>query len=174
MKLSQVNSLPYEDFVNIFGNVVEKCPFVAAAVWSQLPFADVDAFERAICDFIDSMPDLGKEGILRCHPDLAGRDLETGALTQESRSEQATVALDALSSDESCTMFCLNEEYKERFSFPFVICARMNDKASIFQEMRTRMTNGCVTERERGIEEVKKISCLRLRDLVQSDTESQF
>ncbi|XP_077592505.1 2-oxo-4-hydroxy-4-carboxy-5-ureidoimidazoline decarboxylase [Stigmatopora nigra] len=164
MNLSQVNALPYEDFVNVFGNVVERCPVAAAAIWSKLPFADVDAFQAAICDFVDSLPDSGKEGILRCHADRVGRDLESG--------RQVEGEPDPLISDESCTMFCLNEEYKERFSFPFIICVRADDKAAIYQEMRNRITNDCATERERGIEEVKKMCRLRLRDMVLNDEPS--
>ncbi|XP_037135374.1 2-oxo-4-hydroxy-4-carboxy-5-ureidoimidazoline decarboxylase [Syngnathus acus] len=174
MKLSQVNEVPYEQFIKVFGNVVEKCPIVAAAVCSQRPFADLEALETAIYDFIDALSESGKEGILRCHPDLAGQDLQAGTLTQESMSEQATVGFDALGADEADSMSCLNEEYKERFGFPFVICTRMRDKASIFQEMRSRIANGCTEERERSIQEVKNICSLRLRDLVHADATAQF
>ncbi|XP_077365715.1 2-oxo-4-hydroxy-4-carboxy-5-ureidoimidazoline decarboxylase isoform X2 [Festucalex cinctus] len=173
MELSQVNALPYEEFVNIFGNVVEKCPMVAAAVSSQRPFADVDALEAAICDFIDALSNSGKEGILRCHPDLAGRDLQAGTLTRESMSEQANVGFNTLGIEDAYTMSCLNEEYKERFGFPFIICTRMSDKARILQEMRNRVTKGLTEERELAIEEVKKICRLRVRDLVHADAAAQ-
>nr|XP_057915294.1 2-oxo-4-hydroxy-4-carboxy-5-ureidoimidazoline decarboxylase [Doryrhamphus excisus] len=169
MELSGVNELPYEDFINIFANVVEKCPIVAAAVCSSRPFGSVDALEAAIGDFIDALPESGKEGILRCHPDLAGRDLQAGTLTQESLKEQGNVGLDVLTSDEASSMARLNEDYKKRFGFPFVICARMNDKPNIFREMHARMANRLEVERMRGIEEVKKICHLRLQDLVHAD-----
>ncbi|XP_061881114.1 2-oxo-4-hydroxy-4-carboxy-5-ureidoimidazoline decarboxylase-like [Entelurus aequoreus] len=169
MELSRVNQLSYEDFVSTFGNVVEKCPIVAAAVWARRPFGSMDALEDAISDFIDALPESGREGILRCHPDLAGRDLRVGTLTQESLKEQANVGLDALTSEEASSMARLNEDYKAHFGFPFVICARMNDKPNIFRQMRARMANGRAAERERGIEEVKKICRLRLRDLVHAD-----
>lgn len=59
MEISTVNTLPYEDFVNIFGNVVEKCPIITAAVWSRLPFVNLGAFEAAISEFIDALPESG-------------------------------------------------------------------------------------------------------------------
>lgn len=111
----------------------------------------------------------GKEGILRCHPDLAGRDLHRGTLTRESREEQARAGLDALESAEASRMARLNEEYKERFGFPFVICARMTDKESILRQLSERCQNERVVERARGIEEVKKICRLRLQSLVLPD-----
>lgn len=60
MDIDAVNALPYEEFVNIFGNVVEKCPIVAAAVWSRRPFVSLTAVEAAISDFIDALPESGE------------------------------------------------------------------------------------------------------------------
>lgn len=116
----------------------------------------------------------GKEGILRCHPDLAGRDLQSGTLTRESRDEQAGAGMDALSSAEASRMARLNEEYKERFGFPFVICARMNDKANILWQLSERCRNERAAERARGIEEVKKICRLRLQGLVPTDAPNKL
>ncbi|GAA6217323.1 putative 2-oxo-4-hydroxy-4-carboxy-5-ureidoimidazoline decarboxylase [Lates japonicus] len=174
MDINALNALPYEDFVNIFGNVVEKCPIITAAVWSKRPFVNLSALEAAIDEFIDALPESGKEGILRCHPDLAGRDLQRGTLTQESREEQARAGLDALGSAEASRMARLNEEYKERFGFPFVICARMNDKASILRQLSERCQNERAAERARGIEEVKKICRLRLYGLVLTDAPNKL
>lgn len=174
MDISAVNALPYEDFVDILGNVVEKCPIITAAVWSGRPFVNLAALEAAISDFIDALPESGKEGILRCHPDLAGRDLQSGTLTRESREEQAGAGMDALSSGEASRMRRLNAEYKERFGFPFVICARMNDKANILRQLSARCQNERAVERARGIEEVKKICSLRLRGLVHTDAPNKL
>lgn len=59
MDISAVNYLSFEEFVNIFGNVVEKSPMVAAAVWSQRPFLSFTALEAAINEFIDLLPQSG-------------------------------------------------------------------------------------------------------------------
>lgn len=116
----------------------------------------------------------GKEGILRCHPDLAGRNLHSGALTRESQEEQARAGMDALSSAEASRVARLNEEYKRRFGFPFVICARMNDKANILRELSERCQYERAAERARGIGEVKKICRLRLQGLVLSETPNKL
>lgn len=60
MDITAVNDLSYEEFVNIFGNVVEKCPIVAAAVWSARPFLSFPALEAAINEFIDVLPQSGR------------------------------------------------------------------------------------------------------------------
>lgn len=59
MDISAVNALPYEDFVHVFGNVVEKCPLITAAVWSRRPFENLAALEAAINEFIDALPESG-------------------------------------------------------------------------------------------------------------------
>ncbi|KAM4606168.1 2-oxo-4-hydroxy-4-carboxy-5-ureidoimidazoline decarboxylase [Polymixia lowei] len=169
MDIGIINALSYEDFVNILGNVVEKCPIITAAVWSRRPFANLAALEAAINDFIEALPESGKDGILRCHPDLAGRDLQSGSLTRESRQEQGHAGMDALDAAEVSRMALLNSEYKERFGFPFVICARMNNKATILRQLSDRLGNERAAERLRAIEEVKKICHLRLQGLVLTD-----
>lgn len=64
MDIATVNTLPYEDFVNIFGNVVEKCPIITAAVWSRRPFVNFAALEAAISEFIDALPESGSVKLL--------------------------------------------------------------------------------------------------------------
>ncbi|KAJ8246205.1 hypothetical protein GJAV_G00264900 [Gymnothorax javanicus] len=166
MDISVVNSLSYEEFLEIFGNVVEKCPLVAAAVWSQRPFTSVGDIETAIADFISSLPNSGKEGILRCHPDLAGRDLQRGTLTPESQAEQSQAGLTQLEPGEAEHIAALNARYKQRFGFPFVICARKNDKPAILQQLSQRVSNEPGQELLTAIQEVKKICRLRLQGLV--------
>lgn len=82
--------------------------------------------------------------------------------------------MDALSSVETSRMARLNREYKERFGFPFVICARMSDKAGILRHLSERCRNERAAERARGIEEVKKICRLRLQSLLLSDAPNKL
>lgn len=126
--------------------------------------------DRSVYTFDVTEPDdcccPGKEAILRCHPDLAGRDLQRGTLTRESRAEQAAAGLDALGPAEMSRLARLNEEYKQRFGFPFVICVRLNDKGTVLRQLTERCQNEPALETERGIEEVKKICRLRLQEII--------
>lgn len=63
MDIAAVNALPYEDFVNILGNVVERCPIITAAVWSRRPFLSFGDLEGAISEFIDALPESGEIGL---------------------------------------------------------------------------------------------------------------
>lgn len=60
MDIEKVNSMDFGEFVDVFGNVIERCPVVAAAVWSQRPFSDADDLERHFSAFLDALPVAGK------------------------------------------------------------------------------------------------------------------
>ncbi|XP_017577609.1 2-oxo-4-hydroxy-4-carboxy-5-ureidoimidazoline decarboxylase [Pygocentrus nattereri] len=168
MDINAVNALTYEEFLEIFGNVVEKCPIILAAIWSNHPFRGIADIEAQISDFIDSLPESGKEGILRCHPDLS---LPAVSLTRDSVDEQRAAGLVCMDSGERTLLLELCARYRQRFGFPFVICARANSVESIGRALRERVNRERAQERERGIEEVKKICSLRLRQILQPHAE---
>jgi OHCU decarboxylase len=69
-------------------------------------------------------------GVLKAHPDLAGKLAAAKRLTPESTAEQASAALDALTDDERATFQRLNGDYVQKHGFPFIIAVRDNTKAS--------------------------------------------
>ena len=161
-----VNNLSSDDFVKTFGNVVEMTPSCAVGVCPERPFASFDNFVAAMCQFIDDLPKDGRTEILRNHPDLADR-LES--LTPESQREQTQAGITTLSTEEIQQLKHYNKLYKEKFGFPFVICARLNNKDAILAGIKTRMNNDGDQELKCGIEEVKKIMLLRLKDIVECE-----
>lgn len=60
MDISAVNNLSFEDYFNVFGNVVEKSPFIAAALWSRRPFNSLNDMHVAIDHFIDDLTESGE------------------------------------------------------------------------------------------------------------------
>jgi 2-oxo-4-hydroxy-4-carboxy-5-ureidoimidazoline decarboxylase len=86
-------------------------------------------------------------------------------LTAESAREQASAGLDQLSEGESANFQRLNDAYRARFGFPFIICARLNAKDAIVSAMQTRMSNSPDVEFQQALAEVEKIAWLRLQDL---------
>lgn len=166
LSVSSVNNLSSGDFVRMFGNVVEMTPSCATGVCSQRPFASFDCFVTALCQFMDNLPKDGRTEILRNHPDLADR-LES--LTPESQREQTQAGITTLSAEEIQQLKHYNKLYKEKFGFPFVICARLSNKDAILAGIKTRLNNDDDHELKCGIEEVKKIMLLRIKDLVECE-----
>ena len=72
-----------------------------------------------------------------------------------------------MTKEEKAKMVELNQKYKDKFGFPFVICARLNKKDAILQGLEQRYFNDLEQELKIGIENVMKICELRVRDLVQ-------
>ena len=62
----------------------------------------------------------------------------------------------------------MNAAYRERFDFPFVICARLNNVESIVAAMEERLQHDDATELSTALAEIYKIAQLRLDDLVAS------
>ena len=61
-----------------------------------------------------------------------------------------------------------NNAYKEKFGFPFVICARENKKKAILDGISTRVNNPAKVELQTGITEVKKIAFYRLDAIIEA------
>ena len=136
--------------------------------WSRRPFASVEELLQALCQ---SVAEAGAEKqleLIRAHPDLVGRLALAGQLTSESRNEQAIAGLTELSPEEIESFGRNNAAYKEKFGFPFVICARLNKKEAILNGFEIRLENSREDEVATALEEIFKIAELRLRDLTQA------
>ncbi len=167
MTIQEVNSLDQEQFVGRLGFVFEGSPWIAARAWHSRPFADLDDLHRALCDVMYAATVEEQLSLIRAHPDLVGRAALSGSLTPESTREQASADLDRLSGEEIATFQRLNGEYKARFGFPFVICARENKKEAILAGFTSRMSNSPGEEIATALREVSKIANLRLRDVIE-------
>ena len=105
-------------------------------------------------------------GLICAHPDLVGRLAREGRLTRESTGEQAAAGLDALTEEEVAAFERFNAAYRERFGFPFVICARENRKDAILAAFPRRMENSREQEVAAALAEIDKIARLRLNDAI--------
>ena len=161
--LSQINALPPGDFVETLGLVFEHSPWVAERAAEARPFASVEALHHAMCDVVRNAGPEEQLRLIRAHPDLVGR----AVLTAESTREQTAAGLMELSPEEAAHFETLNHEYKERFGFPFVICARLNKKEAILGAFPRRLKNGVAEEQTTALAEIYKIAQLRLADSIQ-------
>jgi OHCU decarboxylase len=164
--LAEVNGLDREAFVACLGFLFEGSPWIAAEAWSRRPFRDAAHLHQSMCDVMCAATDERKLALIMAHPDLVGRAALAGTLTPESTREQAAAGLDALSPDESVAFQQYNAAYRERFGFPFVICARHNKKDSILAGFASRLAHSRDQEIVTALDEIAKISKLRLIDHV--------
>jgi 2-oxo-4-hydroxy-4-carboxy-5-ureidoimidazoline decarboxylase len=162
-KLSELNALPREEFVRVLGPLFEHSPWVAARTCAQRPFATRTALHAALCATVAKATLEEKLALIRAHPDLVGR----ATLTPESRGEQAAAGLGDLTPAEVEQFQNYNRDYRERFGFPFVICARLNQKEAILRAFPERLQHSPEGEVAAALGEIGKIADLRLRDLLE-------
>ena len=155
-------------FSAALGHLFEHSPWVAEETWSLRPFPSREALHAALCATMRAAPRDRQLALIRAHPDLAGRLAQQKKLTAESTREQASAGLDQLTDAELAAFTSQNDAYKEKFGFPFIICARLNAKASILNAMATRVHNQPDDEFSTALGEIEKIAWLRLQDVVKS------
>jgi len=107
-----------------------------------------------------------KLSVLNAHPDLAGKLAAAKRLTVASTNEQASAGLDALTDAEREQFTELNETYKAKFNFPFIIAVKGLRKAQILEAFKTRIDNSLAGEFETACRQVERIARLRLNDLL--------
>ena len=167
--LESLNAFDRGAFVAAVGHVFEHSPWIAEETWPRRPFRAIAHLHAELCATLRHASPEQQLALIRSHPDLAGRLARQRKLTAESTREQATAGLDQLSDDELTGFQKLNDAYRARFDFPFVICARLNAKDTILAAMQTRILNSPAVEFATAIAEIEKIACLRLRDAVHDD-----
>jgi OHCU decarboxylase len=164
--MDAINELDRAAFVARFGPLFEHSPWVAEAAWRDHPFADHEELYDALVGAMYAAPRERKLALISAHPDLAGKAAIEGTLTASSRHEQAAAGLDRLTPDEYDAFTRTNSAYRERFGFPFVVCAREHTKESILRVATERLHNTEDEEIRVALEEIAKIARLRLEDVL--------
>lgn len=156
-------------FVETFGGVFEHSPWIAERAFGlELGPAHDSAggLHNALARVFRSASETERLGVLRAHPDLAGKLAAARRLTPDSAREQASAGLDALTDDERETFSRFNAAYVEKFGFPFIIAVKGRTKAEILSAFETRMNNDRSIEFETACSQVERIALLRLRDML--------
>jgi 2-oxo-4-hydroxy-4-carboxy-5-ureidoimidazoline decarboxylase len=162
MNLDVLNRCSRERFVQVLGGVFEHSPWVAEAVVDARPFALHGDLHRAMCDAVRQAGEARQLTLIRAHPDLVGR----AVLTEASAREQAGAGLSQLSVDEIARFDRYNAEYRARFGFPFVICARRNKKEAMLRAFPERLTHTREAEMATALDQIFQIAAFRLDDLL--------
>ena len=162
LTLVHVNSLPAADFTAAVGDCFELAPWVAEATAAKRPFATVTALHEAMMGSLRAASREQQIAFLRGHPDLAGKAAHAGGVTPDSKREQASAGLDSLNEDELVRFHRLNEAYKAKFGFPFMICVRRHTRDSILERFARRLANDSATEFAAALQEVFYITRLRV------------
>ena len=160
--LNEINGFSRAEFTRVVGPVFEHSPWIAETAAQQQPFADRAALHAALCAIVRNAGEEKQLTLIRAHPDLVGRVV----LTAESNREQTDAGLMQLTPEEVGLFNRYNTEYKSRFGFPFIICARKNKKEAILGAFPVRLKNSRETEIRTALDQIFQIAELRLADLI--------
>ncbi|WP_127166955.1 2-oxo-4-hydroxy-4-carboxy-5-ureidoimidazoline decarboxylase [Xanthomonas euvesicatoria] len=149
-------------FLARYRDLFEHSPWVVERALRRRPLADV---HRGLMQVVYDASPQDQVALIRAHPELAGKAAIDRTLTEASAAEQASAGLDRLSEDEFKRFHALNQAYRHRFGFPFVICVRLHDKAGILAALAQRLEAARNAEIATAIAEIGKIVHLRLEAL---------
>ena len=156
-------------FVSLYGGIFEHSAWIAEGAFDlELGPAHDTArgLHNALCRVFRSASADQRMGVLRAHPDLAGKLAQAKRLTAESTSEQASAGLNALTDHERETFTRQNTAYVEKHGFPFIIAVRDHTKASIMAAFERRIGNDTDTEFAEACKQVERIAEFRLMDIL--------
>jgi chitin deacetylase len=168
-RFERPSQMPLARFVERFGSVFEHSPWIAerAHALELGPAHDSGVgLHNALARMFRTASPEERLGVLRAHPDLAGKLAAAKRLTPESTAEQASAALDALTDAERATFQTLNAQYVAKHGFPFIIAVRDNTKDSILTAFQARIANDTATEFTTACAQVERIAELRLKDML--------
>jgi 2-oxo-4-hydroxy-4-carboxy-5-ureidoimidazoline decarboxylase len=166
--LDELNGCSQSDFVAALANIFEHSPWVAEQAFAARPFAGVNALFAAMKSAVERAPQELRLRLINSHPDLANKTQRAAGLTAESTSEQNSVGLDRLSDAEFEAFERVNNAYRSKFGFPYIVCVRRHTRDSILADFEQRLPNDAATETSTSVAEICRIAALRLDQLVAS------
>jgi 2-oxo-4-hydroxy-4-carboxy-5-ureidoimidazoline decarboxylase len=154
-------------FVEKFGSVYEHSPEIAMGAFGNGLTRATDrpgGLAKAMAKVAASLDKPAKLQLIRNHPDLAGR-LGIADLTASSRSEQSGAGLDRCTPEEFRRFHQLNDTYKQKFEFPFILAVSGKNRQEILAAFESRIHNDRDTEFRTALAEIDKIARIRLDEL---------
>ncbi len=161
--ITQLNLMSQEEFVSILGTVFEHTPEIAQKAGNYRPFVDATALYQKMVDIVSLMTIDEQLALIRAHPDLGSK----ASMAEASVKEQSGLGLDRLTPQEYDRFQLLNQAYKDKFGFPFIIAVKNQTKDSVLNEFERRLKNTMEAEIASAIAQINKIAWFRILNLVE-------
>lgn len=174
--LQDLNRCDAAAFVDTLRGIYEHSPWIPQRAAAQRPFASAAALKLALQRVVETASTDEQLGLIRAHPELAGKAAIAGTLTQESTSEQAKSGLNLCSAAEYTTLHKLNADYNAKFGFPFILAVKGPDgngltRQAIIETFTRRLKNQRADEMAECLRQIHRIAELRINDLLKAAPE---
>src|ERR1700752_2345237 len=167
--LAKLNACSREDFVAALANVFEYSPWIAEKAAALRPFAGVKQLFDGMKAAVERAPAELRLALIKAHPALANKTQRAAGLTAESNPEQNSAGPDRLSEAEYTAFERVNNAYRSKFGFPYIVCVRRHTRDSILRDFERRLPNDAASEMQASIGEIFRIAALRLDQLVEGE-----
>ena len=124
LQLEQLNKASTEEALQLLDGLYEHSPWIAKGALKMRPFASWAHLKHCMAQVLS---DAGREaqiGLIRAHPELAGKAMVRKELTAESTNEQTKAGLTECTAEEFEKIHALNAAYKQKFGWPFILAVR--------------------------------------------------
>ena len=162
--INKINKFLKSEFVKVFTNIFENARWIAEELYDQKPFGDFKELSSKILNIFETTTKEKQLKILKDHPDLANKT-KISVLTSDSLKEQTGAGLDQCTEEEFNEFKKLNDSYKKKFLFPFILAVKGKNKNEILDNFRKRISANLETEFNEAVKQVKLIAKLRLEEL---------
>jgi len=179
--LNKLLNLSQADFVSAIGGIYENTPWIAESFYNSTLSSSLDAATlqankeritnvRVLFSELEKVRRSGSKekqlDLLKSHPDLCLKIDAAADITEESKHEQSQAGLSSLTPAEREEFTALNNEYKSKFPFPFILAVRNVSKSTVLSALAGRVNSTLEGEVECASFQVTKIAWMRLLDAV--------
>ncbi len=169
ISIKQLNQATPEQATLMLDGVYEHSPWIAANALSQRPFRSLAHLKYCLVQSLEAAGREAKLGLIRAHPELAGKAMQSNTLTAESTNEQNKAGLTQCTPDELAYIAKLNAAYLAKFGFPFILAVRGArgvglSKQFILSAVERRLHNHPLFELDECIRQIHRIAEIRLND----------
>jgi beta-ureidopropionase / N-carbamoyl-L-amino-acid hydrolase len=169
LTLPRLNAAARDEFVALLDGTYEHSPWIAEAAWDARPFASIAALKHALVRAVRAGGRVAQLGLIRAHPELAGKAMVSKTLTAESTHEQGKAGLTACTPEEFARIGELNAAYNAKFAFPFILAVRGPrgsglSKRQIIAAFERRVAHHPDFEFAEALRNIHRIAEIRLDD----------
>ena len=156
-----------EEIINLLKSVYEHSPWVPERLLSENinEVRSKEELQLMMKKIVDNSSETEKLNLINAHPKKKKKLHKKEKLTKFSENEQKSAGLDQCTDKEFEILTNLNNEYRLKFKFPFIIAVKGLNKNQIIDNMQKRVSNTKSEEFETAISEIHKIAELRIKDL---------
>jgi len=167
--LEQLNSARREDAAQMLDGLYEHSPWIAEQALNERPFKSLAHLKHAMCEVLAHAGRDAQLGLIRAHPELAGKAMVSKTLTAESTNEQTKAGLTDCTPDEFAKIQQLNADYNAKFGWPFILAVRGPrgvglNKAQIIEAFERRLHSHPDFELAECLRNIHRIVEIRLND----------